>query len=152
MLWSYFTNGFIAPPPLVKHPLLADDKEKKKDIAALQGTWKIESFKIAGQDAPEEFVKTASFAFKDKKYTLTVDGEEMETGTFKLDPEKKVKAIDLEIESGNDQGKKQLGIYTLKVDTLTLCFAFPGETDRPTKLESSEDSKSIQLVLKREKK
>jgi hypothetical protein len=49
-------------------------------------------------------------------------------------------------------GKNQLGIYTLKEDTLMLCFAFPGETDRPTKLESSKDSKSIQLVLKREKK
>ena len=129
--------------------LNADDKDKKKDIDALQGTWKIESFKVAGQDAPLE---KATFAIKDKKYTLTVDGEEMETGTFKLDPEKKVKTIDLEIASGNDQGKKQPGIYTLKDDTLTLCFAFPGETDRPTKLESNEESKTILIVLKREKK
>ena len=150
------TRTFIAPAIgcllLVTVSLTADDKDKKKDIDALQGTWKIESFKVAGQDGPEEFVKKASFVIKDKKYTLTIDDEEMETGTFKLDPEKKVKTIDLEIASGNDQGKKQLGIYTLKDDTLTFCFAFPGETDRPTKLESSDDSKTILLVLKHEKK
>jgi uncharacterized protein (TIGR03067 family) len=129
--------------------LNADDKDKKKVFDAFQGTWKIESFKVAGQDAP---VEKATFAIKDKKYSFTVDGEEMETGTLKLDPEKKMKTIDLEIASGNDQGKKQLGIYTLKDDSLTLCFAFPGNTDRPTKLESSDESKTILIVLKREKK
>src|SRR5262249_49404205 len=131
--------------------LIADDKDKK-DIDALQGTWKVESFKVAGQDAPDDVVTEGTFAIKDKKYTLIVKGEEAETGTFKVDPEKKPKAIDLEISSGNDKGKKQLGIYTLKGDALTFCFGFPGSDDRPAKLESTEDSKTILLVLKREKK
>ena len=137
---------------LLKAASLFADEKDKKDLDALQGTWKVESFKVAGQDAPDELVTETTFAIKDKKYTLTVKGEEAETGTFKVDPEKKPKTIDLEIASGNDTGKKQLGIYTLKGEMLTLCFGFPGADDRPAKLESTEDSKTLLLVLKREKR
>ena len=87
-----------------------------------------------------------------EQIALTVKGEEMETGTFKIDPEKKVKTIDLDIQSGNDKGKKQLGIYAVKGDMVTFCFAPPGETERPTKLESKEDDSTIFVVMKREKK
>jgi uncharacterized protein (TIGR03067 family) len=132
--------------------LFADDKDKKKDIDALQGTWNIEVFKTDGQAAPEESLKEMKFTIKDNKYTLTLKGEEMETGTLKLDPEKQVKTIDLEIQSGPDKGKKQVGIYTLKGDTFMFCFARPGETERPTKFESTEENKAIFSELKREKK
>jgi uncharacterized protein (TIGR03067 family) len=129
-----------------------DDKDKKKDIDALQGTWSIAVFKSDGQALPEDMVKEMKFAIKDNKYTLTVKGEEAETGTFKLDPEKQVKTIDLDIQSGPDKGKKQVGIYTLKGDTFMFCFARPGETERPTKLESTEENKATFSELKREKK
>jgi uncharacterized protein (TIGR03067 family) len=140
--------GLLLPAAL----LFADDKDKKKDIDALQGTWKVEIFKNGGQAAPEDDIKELKFIIKDNKYTLAKEGEEIETGTFKLDPEKKVKTIDLEIQSGQDKGKKQLGIYTLKEDTFIFCFAPPGETERPTKLESTAENKAIFSELKREKK
>jgi len=131
--------------------LIADDKDKK-DPEALQGSWKVESFKQDGNAAPEDFAKEIKFTIKDKKYTITVKGKEEETGTLKLDPEKKPKTIDLDIMSGNDKGKKQPGIYSLTGDKFTLCLAHPGATDRPTKLESTEDSKTVLIVMKREKK
>jgi uncharacterized protein (TIGR03067 family) len=129
--------------------LCADDKEKK-DPDALQGTWKVESFTQDGNEAPAEFAKAVSFTFKDKKYTITMKGKEMESGTFKLDPEKKT--IDLDITSGNDKGKKQVGIYKLEKDNFTICLAHPGATDRPTKMESTKDGETIMGVMKREKK
>jgi uncharacterized protein (TIGR03067 family) len=131
--------------------LLADDKDKK-DLDALQGTWQVESFKLDGKSAPEDFVKAMKFVIKDKKYTVTVKGKEVETGTIKIDPEKNPKTFDLDIMSGNDKGKKQPGIYTLKDDTFTVCLAHPGELDRPTKLESSDESKTVLSVMKRKKK
>jgi uncharacterized protein (TIGR03067 family) len=134
--------------------VFADDKDKKekKDLDALQGTWKFESFRLDGQDSPEEFVKEMRFVIKDNNYTFIVNGQEVETGTIKLDPEKKTKTIDLDIKSGNDEGKKQPGIYTLKGDTFTFCLAHPGGNDRPTKLESTDENKTVLGVLKRETK
>jgi uncharacterized protein (TIGR03067 family) len=131
--------------------LVADD-DAKKDLEALQGTWKVESFTVAGMKAPDDDIKKATFMVKGDKYTVTIDGKEDETGTIKLDAGKKPKMIEFDITSGKDKGKKQRGIYTLEGDTFTFCMAFPGEDERPTKLESAKDSKTILGVLKREKK
>jgi uncharacterized protein (TIGR03067 family) len=131
--------------------LVADD-DAKKELDALQGTWKVESFKVAGTETPQDDLKKVTFMVKDGKYTVTINGKEEETGTIKVDPSKKPKTIEFEITSGKDKGKKQPGIYTLEGDTFTFCMAFPGETERPTKLESAKDSKTVMSVLKREKK
>ena len=80
------------------------------------------------------------------------NGKEDETGTLKLDPDKKPKTIDFDITSGKDKGKKQLGIYKLEDDSFTLCIGFPGETERPAKFESEKGSKTALAVMKREKK
>jgi uncharacterized protein (TIGR03067 family) len=136
---------------LVSTSLRADD-DAKKDLEALTGTWKVETFTQDGMKAPEDFVKQITFVIKDGKYSITVEGKEVEAGTIKVDPSKKPKTMDFEITSGNDKGKKQPGIYTLDGDKFTFCMAHPGEADRPTKLESTKDSKTVLSVLKREKK
>jgi uncharacterized protein (TIGR03067 family) len=93
------------------------------------------------------------FVIKDGKYTsIDPKGNEDETGTLKLDPEKKPKTIDFDIASGKDKGKKQLGIYKFEDDTFTLCMGFPGGTERPAKFESEKGSKAALAVPKREKK
>jgi len=130
--------------------LVADDKGKK-DIDALQGTWNVESFKQDGMDAPEDFVKKVTFVIKDDKYSIKAEGNEVETGTIKLDPDKKPKTIDFDITAGDDKGKKQLGIYTLDGDKFTFCMAHPGATERPTKMESTKNSQTVLSVLKRAK-
>jgi uncharacterized protein (TIGR03067 family) len=131
--------------------LVAEEKDKK-DIDALEGRWKLDSLTFGGQKAPGEFLKKLTFTVKDGKYILANDGKEEETGTIKLDPEKKPKTIEFEITGGKDKGKKQLGVYTLDGDTFTFCMSAPGATERPTKLESEKDSKTVLSVLKREKK
>jgi uncharacterized protein (TIGR03067 family) len=131
--------------------LVADD-DAKKALDALQGTWQLDSFSVDGMKAPADFVKEVKFTVKNNKYSLTIKGQEAESGTIKLDPSKKPKTIDLDIARGNDKGKKQAGIYTLEGDTLTFCLAKPGEADRPAKLESTKESKTVLSVMKRDKK
>jgi uncharacterized protein (TIGR03067 family) len=129
--------------------LVADEK---KELEALDGTWKVEAFTVDGMKLPDELIKKVMFVIKDGKYTITIDGKEEETGTIKLDPDKTPKTIEFGITGGKDKGKKQPGIYKLDGDTFTFCMAHPGETERPTKLESAKDSKTVLSVLKREKK
>ena len=132
--------------------LVAED-DAKKDLEALNGTWKYESVTFGGQKLPADALKKAAFVFKDGKYTsINPEGKEEETGTVKVDPSKKPKTIEFDITSGKDKGKKQLGIYTLEGDNFTLCMGMPGEDQRPTKLESAKGSKTVLAVMKREKK
>jgi uncharacterized protein (TIGR03067 family) len=75
-----------------------------------------------------------------------------EEGTMKLDPTKKPATIDLAITSGNDKGKSQVGIYKIDGDSITICLARPGETDRPTEFKSTEENGNILVTIKRKKK
>jgi uncharacterized protein (TIGR03067 family) len=131
--------------------LTADDKSEK-DQEAFQGTWQLETLNQAGNAAPAEQLKGIVFLLKDNTYTISMGGKEVEKGTFKLDSSKKPKTVDFEIQSGNDKGKKQPGIYEIEGDTLKLCLAFPGESDRPKELAAKADTKTIYSVLKRQKK
>jgi len=131
--------------------LTADDKAEK-DQEALQGMWQPETLNQAGQAAPAEQLKEITFVIKDNTYSISMGGKELENGTFKLDSSKKPKTIDFEIQSGNDKGKKQSGIYELEGDTFKLCLAFPGESDRPKELVAKADTKTIYSVFKRQKK
>src|SRR5947209_1443276 len=77
----------------------ADDKKSDQD--KVQGKWKFESGNRGGKPLPDEIVKTAVIVFDGKtmKMTRTVDGkEESREMSFKLDPSKKPKAIDVDID------------------------------------------------------
>jgi uncharacterized protein (TIGR03067 family) len=129
--------------------LSAADEDAKKDLKALQGTWKVTKLTFDGKDAPEDVVKKMVCTIKDDTYTMK-DGDKKESGTLKLDPTEKPKTIDFVIKEGDDKGKTQHGIYTLDGDNLKICMAKPGK-DRPKELSSKEDSGNILVVLKREK-
>jgi len=106
----------------------ADDKEDaaKKEQNKMQGEWK-----LSGQDE-------VSLIIKDAEYTFTL-GETKEKGKFKFNPGEKPAQVDVDITEGTDSGKKQVGIYELKDDTLKMCFAKAGETKRPEKFEAADD-------------
>jgi uncharacterized protein (TIGR03067 family) len=130
--------------------LMADDTAKK-DLDALQGTWKLESLMESGKPAPADALKQITIVVKDGKYSISAGGKELETGSIKLDPSKKPKTIDFEIASGNDKGKTQLGVYELKDDTFTFCMARAGQKERPSELASTEKSQTILTVAKKAK-
>ncbi len=129
---------------------LGVDDTKKDDAEALKGKWVAVSLKQGGISAPDELTETFKFDFNGKEYKNTAVGQS-EEGGYKLDSSKTPKTIDFDIKTGNDKGKKQLGVYKLDGDKLTIVASMAGETERPKSLEPEADAPVMVIVLKREK-
>jgi uncharacterized protein (TIGR03067 family) len=128
----------------------ADDPPKKDDAESLKGTWKALSVKQGGVNVPEEFVKSMTFNFDGKKYSQKVQ-DQGEEGNYSIDASQSPKTIDLDIKSGDDQGKKQLGIYKIEDGKVTILFTTAGSKDRPKSFKYEEGGDVIEFVLEREK-
>jgi uncharacterized protein (TIGR03067 family) len=128
----------------------ADDPPKKDDAELLKGTWKALSVKQGGQNVPADFVKSMTFNFDGKKYSQKVQ-DQSEEGNYSIDASQSPKTIDLDIKTGNDQGKKQVGIYKIEDGKLTFIVAMAGSKDRPKSFKPEEGADVIEFVLEREK-
>src|SRR4051812_37828170 len=130
---------------LIPSALQAEGKKPAaKDEDKIQGTWQMVSGEKGGNAAPDKFVQAFRLTFKaEGKITAVSKGEEKE-GTFKVDAAKKPRQIEISIE-----GKTLEGIYELDGDGLKLCL---GEGSRPAEFKSPEGSKTMLMMLKREKK
>jgi uncharacterized protein (TIGR03067 family) len=114
--------------------------EEKKDRDLIQGTWKVTRLEYGGRINTEHF-REDTWIFKGDQLTLIGDGKVFYKMTFKLDPTKQPKTIDLTITEGDsDVGRTDLGIYRLAENTLTLSrslserpkeFAGAGKRGRP---------------------
>jgi uncharacterized protein (TIGR03067 family) len=122
----------------------------KKDKEKLAGTWKLTSGEYEGKASSADLLAGAELKVTGDKYVFKY-GDGTEEGTIKLDATKKPKEITLEITSGEDKGKTQLGIYSLDDDTLKLCTSPAGEKERPKELVTKDGSKQSLFVFKRQK-
>ena len=122
----------------------AEDKPAKTDKEKIQGTWALVSGERDGKPIPEERRKNSKVVFAGDKLTIHNKDNEAE-GTFKLNPDKKPKQIDVDL--GGQQAK---GIYQLDGDTLKLANAKPGE-ERPKEFPKKEGSGLTVATLKRQK-
>src|SRR5207244_1307339 len=121
----------------------------RAEMAALEGEWSMVSGEANGEALPEEVVKGAKRVSKGGETTVSLNGEVFMKAKYTVDPSKKPKAIDYAVTEGMAQGKKQLGIYELKGDTLKVCFAAPDQ-ERPSDFKGGEGR--ILSVWKRAKK
>jgi uncharacterized protein (TIGR03067 family) len=120
------------------------------DLKKLQGTWRMDELEINGQQVPEEKRKDTILVIKDDKYIIKIKDKTYET-TFKLDPSKDPKEIDMFFPDGPNEPKVSKGIYRLDGDTFQLCRAqAPGE-DRPRDFVTTADSGLFVVVWKRQK-
>jgi uncharacterized protein (TIGR03067 family) len=103
--------------------LLGAEEKKddaKKDQEALQGTWQPVTSEEAGKDHSEE-AKKHRLVFDKDTFTVKKGDDVLVKGTFKLDPTKKPKTIDMTITEGprdEDKGKEIHSIYELTKDGL----------------------------------
>src|SRR6516164_3912419 len=85
--------------------LLAADAPKgdaKKDQEALQGTWRPVSSEQGGKDQTDE-AKDHTLTFEKDTFTVKKGDEVRIKGTFKVDPSKKPKTIDMTITEGRKE-------------------------------------------------
>ncbi len=144
----------LAAGLLLTAAVAADDKkdDAKKDAEALQGTWKVVSAERGGkaQDDATEY----SMAFEKDTFTIKKGGEVFAKGTFKIDPAKSPRAIDMTItesKNADDKGKEVRGIYELSKDGLKWCMSGPGGEARPKEFATKEGSKDMLVTLKKDK-
>jgi uncharacterized protein (TIGR03067 family) len=130
--------------------IIAAANPNRDDGDTFKGEWKTLSVKQNGKAVPEEFVKMMKFKFDGQKYVQSA-GDMSEEGNYTLDASKMPKTIDLDIKSGNDSGKKQLGIYKIEDGKLTFIFSSAGSKDRPKTFQPAEGDDAIEFVLERDK-
>jgi len=106
----------------------------KSDQELFQGKWEVMSAEKGGMEIPEEFQKGFRLTVKGDKITVDILGESKEA-TFKLDPSKKPRAIDLTFE-----GKSVKGIYEFKGTTLRVCVPLEEGADRPKEFKSEGET------------
>ena len=126
------------------------DEPTKKDLAALQGNWSVESLEYNGKDVTARY--KLSFAFKDD--VATVEGDEgvrkeYAKIRFKLYPELTPRGVDLTVAGGVQVNLVMEGIYELKGDQMRLCVKFSGK-DRPSEFAAPGGSSIAYLTLKRQ--
>ena len=133
---------FAAPVP--------KDKPKVKDDEAIVGSWQIESFDNGGGPGGPSAAEIATmrFVFAEKgvvKLAGGPNGEQME-GAYKLDPEAKLKTIDMTL-----QTQSVKGVYALDGDTLTLCIPDGANKERPTEIKADNTARIAVVTFKRVK-
>jgi uncharacterized protein (TIGR03067 family) len=128
--------------------------DAKKDQEALQGTWKPVSVEQGGKEQGEE-AKEHTLIFEKDTFTVKRGDQVAIEGTFKLDPSKKPKAIDMTVTEGRrdeDKGKELHGIYELTKDGLKWCTSEPGGKDRPKEFSTKDGTRNLCVTLKKETK
>lgn len=127
------------------------------DAQQIQGFWAGATYVQDGQGEGETIDPKESpvrWVFKESKVTLLTDVDEATSphpnGTFKLDPTKDPKTIDITFppEAGVKKSQVILGIYEIKGDTLKICYGSE-DTARPNEFKSSAGSKLILIGFKR---
>jgi uncharacterized protein (TIGR03067 family) len=117
--------------------------DDKGDLKKFAGTWSVVSAVKGGKDAPEGELNDVRITFKGDKMTFK-KGDDSKEGTIKIDATTKPRQIEVMIE-----GKSHPGIYKFEGDRLQLCVS---QDERPTEFKSAEGSKTMLIILKREKK
>jgi uncharacterized protein (TIGR03067 family) len=121
--------------------------EAKKELARLQGSWRVVSSQVGDERADAEEVARRKVTVKDNLliYDYGNERKEKQEGTITLDP--KTKAFDWSW-TFPGAGATMPGIYELKGDELKICF---GETVRPKAFDIGKEDVAWLLVLKRER-
>ena len=122
----------------------------KADQEAIQGKWVIVSFIFNGLPRTEDTYKDLRLEIKGDKYLITQGGETA-SRTFKLDPTRKPKAMDVTYDDGPNKGKTNHAIYAVEGDILTICRHQQPAMERPKEFTSEAGSDRALIKWKRVK-
>ena len=108
----------------------ATQKAAKKDLQALQGTWKLAALEVNGVDVPVAKLDGTLVTIKDEFYIVKVKDRDFKV-VLKLDPGKEPKEMDMIFQEGANKDKVHKGIYKIEKDQLKICRGLTPDQDRP---------------------
>lgn len=120
-----------------------------KDRAAIQGMWAMVSTETEGITHSGEALSVYKIVFVGTQF-LGAFHSGPASGTFELDVQPAVRAIDLHLSDGSFKGKIQAGIYQLEDDSLKICLNRPGK-ERPNEFTTAPPSGYEIITFKRVK-
>jgi uncharacterized protein (TIGR03067 family) len=121
--------------------------QSETDLKKLEGTWTVDAMEVSGKLLAPENIDKLKLVVTDKK--LVFKGQTtVEEMTFRIDPSKKPKEIDL-VTSDKKVGTLR-GIYLLEGATLKICYGRK-ELDRPAEFTTKTGDARVMMVLTREK-
>ena len=145
MLRRAMTASALALLLLPAALLRADDAPKSDN---LDGDWQIKSLLRGGKEPPADAPKP-TLTIKGNFLTLKI-GESTFKVTFKTDPTRTPKAIDMTPEDGPHKGEPIKAIYELKGDELRFCHGEPGQ-DRPAEFASNAEGEILAVWVRAKK-
>jgi uncharacterized protein (TIGR03067 family) len=129
----------------------AKEDASKKELAQLQGTWRVVAEVRDGVKSPPQRFQSVTVTYDaDGKFQVEMAGKAIAQGTSTLDPSKQPKAMDIRYTEGEQKGQTLLAIYEVKGDTRRTCVAPPGR-GRPTAFAAPPGSGYSVIVYQREK-
>jgi uncharacterized protein (TIGR03067 family) len=123
------------------------DAALKKEVAALQGIWKIVAFETLESKEHDEIGATLEFGKDGKNATFAQDGESKKAA-LKLNPTGKPKEIDI---SPDNENRTIEGIYQIEQTTLKICVAIDPGDGRPTEFATKEGKSYAVITLEKQK-
>lgn len=126
------------------------------EMKKLQGEWQVVEVQVKGKKLTKDNdpqTKDMQFVIKDLIMTARSQSSGAERKkTFKLDPSKSPKSIDITSLDGHEKGQTAACIYKLEKDRLTICVPYFPPADpskRPTEFKAGADDGMMPLVLER---
>jgi uncharacterized protein (TIGR03067 family) len=138
---------FLAP--LAAHAFQSAEDRLKREEEKLAGTWRVVSVEAGGQAVPQQQFRGLKMTFKAGKFTAQKGQGDKQEGTYKLDPSKNPKQIDISRKNGPKEGRNQLGIYSLAGNTLKIC-TFGSDKSRPDSFDTRDRPAATLMTLRRE--
>src|SRR5262249_32943853 len=126
--------------------LLAADspvKEVQQEMKKFQGTWAVARARRDGEVDAELAGATVTLA--GNMFTSKSGKAILAQGTWKVDPAKKPKTIDIEYTDGPEKGQTAYGIYSLTDGAWIVLISSPGK-DRPVSFETESENGCTFLV------
>jgi uncharacterized protein (TIGR03067 family) len=125
--------------------LAADNPNDTKNI---QGIWLPVQAQLSGKPMKEGVLKIISLKLDNGNYEVTA--ENVDKGTYTMDPAAKPGTLDITGTEGPNIGKKIPAIYELHGDTLRICYNLAGGA-RPTAFQSAGGTQQFLVTYRRKK-
>jgi uncharacterized protein (TIGR03067 family) len=123
--------------------------DKSNDTRELQGSWSPVEAQLRGAPMKKEVLKIITLKLQEGgRYEVTA--ENVDKGTYTLDPAAKPKAITITGVDGPNAGKTIPAIYEIHGDTLRICYNLAGGA-RPTEFKSPSGTNIFLVTYKRKK-